>query len=38
VEIKLRELETEVSIQPAVNLAALTDVFIVTGLKGAGDK
>ncbi|MEK0448280.1 MAG: Cell shape-determining protein MreC precursor [Verrucomicrobiota bacterium] len=38
VDIKPRELETEVSIQPAVNLAALTDVFIVTGLKGAGDK
>jgi rod shape-determining protein MreC len=38
VESKERELEIEAVIQPAVNLAALTDVFIVTGLKGAAAK
>lgn len=33
-----RDLETEVTIQPTVNIAALTDVFIVTGLKGVTQK
>lgn len=33
-----RDLETEVTIQPTVNIAALTDVFIVTGLKGVAKK
>jgi rod shape-determining protein MreC len=37
-DIKERELETEVGIQPAVNLAELTDVFVVTGLKGVAEK
>lgn len=35
---KERELDTEVTIKPAVNIAALTDVFIVTGLKGVAGK
>ncbi len=37
-EINNRELETEVTIHPSVNLAALTDIFIVTGLKGGSEK
>jgi rod shape-determining protein MreC len=37
-DINPRELETEVGIKPAVNLAELTDVFVVTGLKGAPEK
>ena len=37
-EIKDRELEKEATIQPAVNIAALSDVFIVTGLKGVTQK
>ena len=38
VETKDRELEREATIQPAVNIAALSDVFIVTGLKGVTQK
>ena len=38
VDSKERELDTEVTIHPAVDIAGLTDVFIVTGLKGVAGK
>ncbi len=36
VEFKSRELDGQAVIEPSVDIAALADVFVITGMKGAG--
>jgi len=34
VEFKSRELDGQAAIEPSVDIAALSDVFVITGMKG----
>ena len=35
VEFKSRELDGQAVIEPSVDIAGLSDVFVITGMKGA---